>query len=84
MYKPEHIHLGYYENEYNIEAIAFLNENENYDVFFDDYQDEGLCDSTYDRHDIFGAFLFQVKDEDEGLRRFHEWIENVLIPLRNK
>jgi hypothetical protein len=37
MYKPEHIHLGYYENEYNIEAIAFLNENENYDVYFDDY-----------------------------------------------
>jgi len=76
-------HIGYYKNGLDIECIGFERiSNQTWDLFFDDSSDPGLVDDNHPRIDIFGAFLFNVPEE-EAEQRFHSWVENVLLPFRS-
>ncbi|MEW9673908.1 DUF3986 family protein [Ammoniphilus sp. 3BR4] len=80
----EHFHLGYYKDGHDIEAIGFRNNEGTYDVFFDDFQDKGLFDNSFVRHDVYGVLLFKVKDEYKGFYKFQKWVENELLPFRRR
>jgi len=78
-----HIHIGYYENGHDVEAIAFQDQSTNsWDMFFNDSYDPGLFGLNVPRDNHFGVKIFSEMNEDRLELRFHLWVENVLIPYR--
>ncbi len=75
-----HWHIGYYENGFDIECVAYRRPDGTWDLFFDDCQDLGLFSPGHPRLD-FGAFLFST-DENMAERRFRVWVESELLTFR--
>lgn len=82
-----HWHLGYYEDNYVIEATGFENATGTWDVFYNELDDEDvvkLFDSKYEIDKDFGVLIFKAKDYEEAEDKFHDWVETVLLPFLNK
>ncbi|KYD08453.1 DUF3986 family protein [Caldibacillus debilis] len=84
----QHLHLGYYENGADLEAIAYKIQNENkWVVFFDMGHDAEIVkkiSGRYEHHEGYGYKIFTVDAEDlsyeAGSRLFAEWLkENQII-----
>jgi Protein of unknown function (DUF3986) len=81
-------HLGYYENNVDLEAVAYKIQNENkWVIFLDNEQDTTLVKKildNYDFHTKYGYKLFTVDADDlsykVGNRLFEKWLkENNII-----
>ncbi|MDQ6419410.1 DUF3986 family protein [Paenibacillus sp. LHD-117] len=89
-YNPDkHWHIEYFNGDQTIEAIAFQRKHiDIWDVFFNDWVDEGECHSIIHESDgyidpVFGAYLFG-EEENQVIKRFHDWVSKVLLPHRHK
>ncbi|KGK85829.1 hypothetical protein DP73_18010 [Desulfosporosinus sp. HMP52] len=83
MSEISHWHIGYYDNGYCIEAIGFENDNESWDVYYPtDEKDKDLLKFfPAERDSVLGMLLFTVRNHDEGLLKFREWVENEYLPV---
>jgi Uri superfamily endonuclease len=83
----KHWHIEYYKVDNAIEGICFQRkEDRTWDVFFNDFINESeyiiLFEGTLHYKDQdFGVFLFNA-GEDKVIEKFHEWVKNVLLPIR--
>ncbi|AKU27433.1 hypothetical protein AVP43_00144 [Geobacillus stearothermophilus] len=79
----QHLHLGYYENNVDLEAVAYKIQNENkWVVFLDNEQDTTLVKKIldkYDFHEKYGYKIFTVDADDlsyeVGSKLFEEWLK---------
>ena len=79
-YRDSHLHLGYYENSHDFEAVAFQQEeNDKWDVYFDDSGVSDLIGYDQLRDSNFGIVIFSEPCEDNLRNRFHDWVVNVLL-----
>lgn len=84
-----HWHISYCEdtNEFSdyIEATGFLNAYKTWDVYYDDtFKEEHNNLFKYyptKRDDIVGIYLFTVKDDKEGEKKFNEGVKNIYHPF---
>ncbi len=83
----KHLHVGYYEDEYDIEGIALKIFNEqSWDVFFN-FKDYDLPIPSKFRNaseSSFGIRIFSAKNEVESQKKFSKWVANELIQLLKK
>ncbi|WP_302104693.1 DUF3986 family protein [Polycladomyces zharkentensis] len=77
-----HGHVGFYEDGYDIEAIGFENEEETWDVYFNDFMYEGLFGLSHPRDKTLGVLIFKAKSYDDAWEKFHEWVKNVWLPFK--
>jgi len=78
-----HLHLGYYEDNFDYEAIAFKRQLEDvWDVFFD-FKGYGIKNITskYElTFDPFGTRIFSIDnkeiDYNIGVQRFKQWLSS--------
>ncbi|MFC0274499.1 DUF3986 family protein [Metabacillus herbersteinensis] len=77
-----HLHIGYYEENYDYESIAYKSELEDvWDIFFDFKQYN--IEST-NKEEIYienlGINIFSIKckdlDYDSGANRFEKWLSD--------
>lgn len=76
-----HLHLGYYENGYDLEAVAFKRRSDDiWDIFFS-FEQYGLrpIDQENDMSsEEFGTRIFSIQskdlDYDFGSKRFEQWL----------
>ncbi|MFC5649957.1 DUF3986 family protein [Paenibacillus solisilvae] len=79
-----HFHIGYYEDNYCIEATGFQNEDGGWDVFFNDLDEEDirlLFDSSCEINNEFGVLLFKAADYEDAENKFVNWVKSVLLPF---
>lgn len=86
-YSEKHQHIGFYENNCDIECIALERKMDgSWDLFFKDFKSELECEKLFLDQKIlkdktFGVFLFNTKEE-YAYEKFERWVLNVLLPLR--
>lgn len=86
-YSEQHQHIGYYENNCDIECVALERKIDgSWDVFFNDFKSEIECEELFLNKNIlkdktFGIFLFNTNERDI-YGKFKLWILNVLLPYR--
>ncbi|WP_186580202.1 DUF3986 family protein [Aquibacillus kalidii] len=79
-----HMHLGYYENGFDLEAIAFKRQaQEIWDIFFD-FEQYGMK-KTIQESELkgFGIKIFSIEMEELdyhfGAKTFEQWLTNQRI-----
>ena len=76
-----HLHLGYYENGFDIEAIAFKRKSQGiWDIFFD-FEQYGLkAPVPATKLKGFGVRIFSIDveefDYNDVAKRFEQWLLN--------
>ncbi|WAA13155.1 DUF3986 family protein [Fervidibacillus halotolerans] len=79
-----HLHIGYYEDSVDLEAIAYklLNEDK-WIVFLNDDQDVSLLEGVlhqYDYYDQLGYRIFDIQTKDltyeRGSKLFKDWLKS--------
>lgn len=79
-----HLHLGYYENGFDIESIAFKRQSQGiWDIFFD-FEQYGLkTPVTATQLEGFGVRIFSIEidelDYNDGAKQFEQWLSNQSI-----
>lgn len=82
-----HLHLGYYEDNYEYESIAFKRQSEDiWDIFFD-FKGYGIQNITTENEltlEPFGTRIFSIHNKkidcDIGIQQFKHWLSiNKLI-----
>jgi len=88
--KGRHWHICYYveENDELVEAIGFKNDQEMWDIFFEDYSEEDeveIFDSSYKKNPEYPDYplLFTVKFRSEAEEKFNLFVENVILKRRD-
>ncbi|ARA98707.1 DUF3986 family protein [Geobacillus thermodenitrificans] len=79
----QHLHLGYYENNVDVEAVAYKLEHTNqWVVFLDHEQDTTVVKrilDQYDLHEKYGYKIFTVETDelsyDVGSKLLEEWLK---------
>ncbi|OQO97297.1 hypothetical protein BSK33_17900 [Geobacillus sp. 44B] len=86
----QHLHLGYYENNVDLEAVAYKIQNVAYKiqngnkwvVFLDHEQDTTLVQkilNQYDYHEKYGYKIFTIDADDlsyeVGSKLLEEWLK---------
>ncbi|PFA25680.1 hypothetical protein CN373_00485 [Bacillus cereus] len=82
LYDPRyHLHLGYYENKYDFEAIAYKQkENNIWDIFFDFKMYMLALPAEYSKqsYENHGVHIFSIRTEDLdynlGTSEFTKWL----------
>ncbi|MDQ0229037.1 DUF3986 family protein [Metabacillus malikii] len=75
-----HLHIGYYENGHDIEAIALKRLNEDiWDIFFDfEFYGFQVPTEKSERLEYFGIKIFSIENEEldyfDGARKFEQWL----------
>ncbi|WP_240733064.1 DUF3986 family protein [Jeotgalibacillus sp. S-D1] len=76
-----YLHLGYYENGYDLEAIAFKRKSQGvWDIFFD-FERYGL-ENPNEKNELneFGIKIFSIEiqelDVDYGEVRYKQWLSD--------
>ncbi|MDF9763784.1 seryl-tRNA synthetase [Peribacillus simplex] len=80
----QHLHIGYYENGFDLEATAYKIAGEGkWVIFLDSDQDLTTLNNAlynYERIDKFGYKIFTVNIDDlsyeDGLEKFTEWLRS--------
>lgn len=70
----QHLHLGYYENGYDLEVIAYKKVDEPiWDVYIEEYEPEGTILFDYVKQNSileyvqgYGFKIFSIRDEEKG------------------
>lgn len=76
-----HLHLGYYKNGFDLEAIAFKRQSDSiWDIFFD-FDQYGLKKPVEETESTeFGIRIFSVETEEldykDGTKQFEEWLSS--------
>lgn len=76
-----HIHLGHYENGFDLEAVAFKRQSQEiWDIFFD-FEQYGLKNPVQDIElKGFGIRIFSIEieelDYNYGVEKFEHWLSN--------
>ncbi len=79
-----HMHLGYYENGFDLEAVAFKRQSQEvWDIFFD-FKEYGLKKPVQDTElKGFGIRVFSIEieelDYNFGAKKFKQWLSNQKI-----
>ncbi|KZZ84418.1 MULTISPECIES: DUF3986 family protein [Bacillaceae] len=76
-----HLHLGYYKNGFDLEAIAYKRQSQEiWDIFFD-FEQYDLKNPVQDSElsfEHFGTRIFSVEmkelDYDYGAKQFEQWL----------
>jgi len=76
-----HLHLGYYENDFDLEAVAFKRQSQNiWDIFFDFEQYDLKKPSQGNELKGFGTKIFSIEieelDDHYGGKKFEQWLLN--------
>ncbi|MGD6847297.1 DUF3986 family protein [Rossellomorea aquimaris] len=79
----QHLHIGYYENDLDIEAIAYkIKSEDKWIVFLDSEQDLNMFKDTLNQLELYenyGYKIFSVEVDDlsyeYGLEKFTEWLK---------
>ncbi|WP_246944935.1 DUF3986 family protein [Bacillus pinisoli] len=76
-----HLHVGYYENGFDLEAIALKRKSHEVWDFFFDVEQYGLSHLVQDREfylDGFGIRILSIEikelDYSVGAKKFEEWL----------
>ncbi|WP_226665253.1 DUF3986 family protein [Metabacillus litoralis] len=80
-YDPRyHLHLGYYEDSYDLESIAFKIQSQDvWDIFFD-FKFYNLVNQKQNQveHEDFGTKILSIDchdlSYDDGVKMFKEWL----------
>ncbi|MGD7022260.1 DUF3986 family protein [Rossellomorea vietnamensis] len=83
----QHLHIGYYENGFDLEAVAYKIQGEDkWVVFLDAEQDLSIFKGVlehYNKNVSFGYKIFTVKTDDlsyeSGQVRFIDWLRQLNI-----
>ncbi len=81
-----HMHLGYYENGFDLEAVAFKRQSQEiWDIFFD-FKQYGLKKPVQENELLlsgFGIRIFSIEtnelDYNYGVKKFRKWLFNQRI-----
>jgi hypothetical protein len=79
-----HLHLGYYENGFDLEAVAFKRQSQEFwDIFFD-FEQYGLKKPAQETElKGFGIKIFSIEieelDYNYGAKKFEQWLSNQRI-----
>ncbi|MCI2257014.1 DUF3986 family protein [Domibacillus sp. PGB-M46] len=79
-----HMHLGYYENGFDLEAIAFKRQSQEiWDIFFD-FEQYGLKKPVQETElKEFSIKIFSIEskelDYNYGAKKFEQWLFNQRI-----
>lgn len=83
-YEEGHLHLGYYENGHDLEAIAFKRKGiDTWDVYFDSdiHIPPSIRNKAYTPY--FGYQIFVIQSHEltyeDGSRKFEEWLRKYKI-----
>ncbi|WP_044895236.1 DUF3986 family protein [Bacillus alveayuensis] len=78
----QHLHLGYYENNVDLEAVAYKIQNENkWVVFLDHEQDTTLVQkilNQYNYHEKYGYKIFTIDADDLSYEAGNKLFEALL------
>ncbi|MDM5338504.1 DUF3986 family protein [Fictibacillus enclensis] len=79
-----HMHLGYYENGFDLEAVAFKRQSQEiWDIFFD-FEHYGLNNAVQEAESNgFGIKIMSIEieelDYNYGAKKFEQWLSNQRI-----